>query len=57
MDMDRMHIEAIEARRDDIVALTQELVRIPTLNPPGLHYRDICELLSRGSNDADSRWR
>ena len=34
----------IEARRDDLVALTQDLVRIPTLNPPGRHYRDICDL-------------
>ena len=33
-------------RRDDLAALTQALVRIPTLNPPGLHYRDICELLA-----------
>jgi succinyl-diaminopimelate desuccinylase len=45
MDMDRMLTEAIEARRDDIVALTQELVRIPTLNPPGLKYREICDAL------------
>ena len=35
----------IDARRDDLTALTQELVRIPTLNPPGEHYRDICETL------------
>ena len=27
-------------RRDDLVALTQALVRIPTVNPPGEHYRD-----------------
>ncbi|MCU4651264.1 acetylornithine deacetylase/succinyl-diaminopimelate desuccinylase family protein [Roseibacterium sp. SDUM158016] len=46
MDIDAALIEAIEARRDDLVALTQDMVRIPTLNPPGLHYRDICELLS-----------
>jgi succinyl-diaminopimelate desuccinylase len=37
----------IERRRDDLVALTQDLIRIPTLNPPGEHYRDICEFLSR----------
>jgi succinyl-diaminopimelate desuccinylase len=59
MDMDRMLTEAIEARRDEIVALTQELVRIPTLNPPGLKYREICDALgARGSrNDAASPWR
>ncbi|HET8727107.1 MAG TPA: acetylornithine deacetylase/succinyl-diaminopimelate desuccinylase family protein [Alphaproteobacteria bacterium] len=36
---------AIDARRDELVALTQDLVRIPTLNPPGNHYRDICEFV------------
>ena len=35
----------VDARRDDLVALTQDLIRIPTLNPPGQHYRDICEAL------------
>jgi succinyl-diaminopimelate desuccinylase len=38
---------AVEARREDLIALTQALVRIPTLNPPGEFYRDICELLAR----------
>ncbi|GIT89662.1 succinyl-diaminopimelate desuccinylase [Jannaschia pagri] len=42
--MDRLLTE-IETRRDDLVALTQDLIRIPTLNPPGLHYRDICALV------------
>ncbi|UWQ19025.1 acetylornithine deacetylase/succinyl-diaminopimelate desuccinylase family protein [Jannaschia sp. M317] len=42
--MDRLLTE-IETRRDDLVALTQDLIRIPTLNPPGLHYHDICALL------------
>jgi len=36
----------IAARRDDMIALTQELIRLPTLNPPGLHYREVCELLA-----------
>lgn len=40
-------IQEIEARRDDLVALTQELVRIPTLNPPGENYRDICDCLAK----------
>ncbi|WP_055683041.1 acetylornithine deacetylase/succinyl-diaminopimelate desuccinylase family protein [Jannaschia rubra] len=35
----------IERREGDLVSLTQELIRIPTLNPPGLHYRDICDLV------------
>ena len=37
---------AIAARRDDLIALTQDLVRIPTLNPPGERYREICEYLA-----------
>ena len=37
---------AIAARRDDLVALTQDLIRIPTLNPPGLNYREICGYLA-----------
>lgn len=35
----------IDAKRDDLIALTQALIRIPTLNPPGRHYHDICALL------------
>ena len=35
----------IAVRRDDLIALTQDLIRIPTLNPPGLQYREICEML------------
>ena len=35
----------IEARRGDVIPLTQELVRIPTINPPGENYRQICEYL------------
>ena len=31
----------IAARRDDLIALTQDLIRIPTLNPPGENYREI----------------
>lgn len=35
----------IEQRREDLVLLTQELIRIPTINPPGAFYRDICAFL------------
>ena len=35
----------IESMRDDLIALTQDLIRIPTLNPPGEFYRDICDYL------------
>jgi len=40
-------IAAIDARSDDMVALTQALVRIPSVNPPGAHYRDCCDLIAR----------
>ena len=37
---------ALADRRQDLVALTQDLVRIPTVNPPGAHYREACDLLA-----------
>jgi len=37
---------AIDAREADLIALTQDLIRIPTLNPPGECYRDICDYLA-----------
>lgn len=37
--------DRIAAKRDDLIALTQDLVRIPTLNPPGENYREVCEYL------------
>lgn len=42
----RLHDE-IAARRDDLITLTQDLIRIPTLNPPGANYREICDYLDR----------
>lgn len=47
MDIADRLMREIEARRDDLVELTQELIRIPTLNPPGDFYRDICDFLDR----------
>jgi succinyl-diaminopimelate desuccinylase len=35
----------IESRRDDAVALTRDLIRIPTVNPPGDAYRPCAELI------------
>ena len=37
----------IADKRESLIALTQELIRIPTLNPPGENYRDICDYLDR----------
>ncbi len=38
--------ETIAARRDDLIELTQALIRIPTLNPPGADYRTICDFIA-----------
>ncbi|KIN74166.1 acetylornithine deacetylase/succinyl-diaminopimelate desuccinylase family protein [Sulfitobacter guttiformis] len=38
---------AIAAKRDELISLTQDLIRIPTLNPPGQDYLAICEYLDR----------
>ena len=37
----------IDERRDELVALTKELIQIPTLNPPGINYLEICEFLQK----------
>ncbi len=39
-------LNAVMARRDDLITLTQDLIRIPTLNPPGRNYREICGYLA-----------
>lgn len=44
--MDRLFAE-IEARREEMVELCRELVRIPTVNPPGEAYAPCAELLGR----------
>jgi len=40
-----IHAE-VAARRGDLVQLAQDLIRIPTLNPPGRNYREICDFLA-----------
>ncbi len=36
----------VAARRQELIGLTQDLIRIPTLNPPGRNYREICDYLA-----------
>ena len=43
---DRLKSE-IAAREAPLVSLTQDLIRIPTRNPPGENYREICDYLDR----------
>ena len=40
-------MQRIEDKREDLIALTQALIRIPTLNPPGENYGAICDFLHR----------
>lgn len=41
--MDDRLLRAIEDRRDDLVALTRDLIRFPTINPPGEAYTPCAE--------------
>ena len=38
-------MDRIEARTDDLVALTRDLIRFPTINPPGDAYRPCAEYI------------
>ncbi|WP_116598259.1 acetylornithine deacetylase/succinyl-diaminopimelate desuccinylase family protein [Primorskyibacter marinus] len=39
--------DRIDGMRDALIALAQDLIRIPTLNPPGENYAAICDYLDR----------
>jgi succinyl-diaminopimelate desuccinylase len=39
--------QRIENKRDDLVALTQDLVRIPSVNPPGDEYQSCTDYIER----------
>lgn len=45
--MDEKLSRAIEKRRDDLIALTQDLIRFPTINPPGEAYTPCAEYIAR----------
>lgn len=49
-DKRREFLQRVDGKRDDLIALTQDLIRIPTLNPPGEFYRDICDYLDKRLN-------
>jgi succinyl-diaminopimelate desuccinylase len=40
-------LERIDARRDELVELTRELIRFPTINPPGEAYQPCAEFIGR----------
>src|SRR5690606_12218691 len=39
-------LSAIDDRRDDLVALTADLIRFPTINPPGEAYTPCAEFIA-----------
>ncbi len=46
-DLTKQFLKRVDDARDDLIALTQDLIRIPTVNPPGNDYLAICEYLDR----------
>ncbi len=44
--MDRV-LREVEAARDELVDFAAELIRVPTVNPPGACYRECAELIGR----------
>ena len=40
-------IKTIKDKEDELISLTQDLIRIPTVNPPGEFYRDCVEYLNK----------
>ena len=42
---ERAVLDAVEALRDELISFTQELVRIPTVNPPGDRYEECAQLV------------
>ena len=45
--MDENLRQSIEAKADDLVALTQDLIRFPTVNPPGEAYTPCAEYIGQ----------
>ncbi len=44
-DVSEALLGRIEARRDELVELTRELIRFPTVNPPGEGYVECAEFI------------
>lgn len=44
--------DAIDTAESELVELTRQLIRIPTINPPAENYREICELISKRLNNS-----
>jgi succinyl-diaminopimelate desuccinylase len=46
-DITESLFKAIDERRDELVELTRDLIRFPTVNPPGEAYRPCAEFIGR----------
>jgi succinyl-diaminopimelate desuccinylase len=46
-DIEERLSRSVEARRDELVELTRELIRFPTVNPPGEAYLPCAEFIGR----------
>ena len=46
-DLSEKLFKLIDERRDDLVELTRELIRFPTVNPPGEAYQPCAEFIGR----------
>jgi len=44
--VDRL-LRIVDALADEAVAFTRDLIRVPTVNPPGEHYADCAALVGR----------
>ena len=47
MTNDQKLMLEIESRKESLIELTQDLIRMPTINPPCANYLEICEFLKK----------
>ena len=47
MTSDQKLMLEIESRKESLIELTQDLIRMPTVNPPCANYLEICEFLKK----------
>lgn len=47
MSNDQKLMLEIESRKESLIELTQDLIRMPTVNPPCANYLEICEFLKK----------
>jgi succinyl-diaminopimelate desuccinylase len=46
-------LAAVDAAADEIVHFTSEMIRVPTVNPPGEAYEDCARLIGRYLDECD----